>query len=503
MIHRMKRRSFLGTLGSVPLVWPASIASSQHGTDDLRDSSAITPRSGSGDLEIGPETQLFVDEFLIEKSEGLRRTVHSWQKHPENPILRAEKAWESGGAIVLIYGSVLFDEEDGIFKMWYYSAAQQAGQSKHQEHMCYATSEDGIHWTRPRLGIHDFNGARDNNICLVSEASDIETYGAIKDPGDPDPGRRYKMMFWEKRSDGRTGVWTATSPDGLHWTRAAEPAADRAQTKAGDTVAFFHDTRRRRYVGFVKLGTGRGRARFQIESSDFVQWTAPRLIMESDERDGDLDFYNNTGFPYGSLYLGFLQIFDHAKLPYKSRLELELIVSRDGQTWKRMPGRDIVLPVGPDGSWDRTNQSVANNAPVRVGGKLYLYYGGRSYYHGPYRGGVSHCNIGLATLRADGFASIDASPLGGTLTTPPLRFKGSRLHVNIESSWGGMKVALLDGAGKPLPGYTLEDCDEIREDAVDWMVGWKGRRELPAQSALPVRLHFQLLNTRLYAFAIR
>ena len=173
----------------------------------------------------------FVDEFLIEKSEGLRRTVHSWQKHPENPILRAEKAWESGGAIVLIYGSVLFDEEDGIFKMWYYSAAQQAGQSKHQEHMCYATSEDGIHWTRPRLGIHDFNGARDNNICLVSEASDIETYGAIKDPGDPDPGRRYKMMFWEKRSDGRTGVWTATSPDGLHWTRAAEPAADRAQLK--------------------------------------------------------------------------------------------------------------------------------------------------------------------------------------------------------------------------------------------------------------------------------
>src|SRR6185369_8145665 len=110
---------------------------------------------------------------------------------------------------------------------------------------------------------------------------------------DPDPARRYKMMFWEKRSDGRSGVWTATSPDGLRWTRGAEPAADRAQTKAGDTVAFFHDTRRRRYVGFIKISSGRGRARFQIASSDFVQWTAPRLILESDARDGDLDFYNN------------------------------------------------------------------------------------------------------------------------------------------------------------------------------------------------------------------
>jgi hypothetical protein len=66
-----------------------------------------------------------------------------------------------------------------------------------------------------------------------------------------------------------------------------------------------------------------------------------------------------------------------------------------------------------------------------------------------------------------------------------------------------MKVALLDASGKPVPGYSLEDCDEIREDTIDRMVGWKGKRELLAQSALPVRLHFQLLNARLYSFAIR
>lgn len=325
----------------------------------------------------------------------------------------------------------------------------------------------------------------------------METYGVIHCPWEKDPDRMYKAAYWEQIGEKR-GVWTAVSPDGLRWKKGEEPIAP----AAGDTVGFFYDTFRKKYVTFVKVQTDRKRSRGMMASSDFESWTEPELILKTDDRDDQpCDFYNNTGFVWESMCLGFLQVYYHHQHPYKSRLVLELIYSRDGKNWRRMPNRETVLDVGPDGSWDRTNQGHMNGEPVLIGDTMYFYYGGRTYFHPPYSHGEGNCNIGLATMRRDGFVSRDASPIAGSLETKALVFEGTALHVNVKAGWGLCRVELLDEKGEPLEGYSGEDSPVIREDGTDISVFFKGLG-IGERKGKPTRLRFILQNARLYSFRI-
>jgi hypothetical protein len=340
------------------------------------------------------------------------------------------------------------------------------------------------------------------------------TFGAIKTPWDSDPARLYKACFYE-RPPGATyigpddGAWSATSPDGIQWAKSEKPI----MPETGDTVGFFYDSIHNRYVCFGKRYVDDGRARFQCESDDFVNWTSPRLILKSDvDDDQPCDFYNNTGFVWGELLLGWLQVFYKHDDPFKHRLVLELIYSRDGLNWNRMPGRETVLDVGPDGSWDRTNQSAATGMPIVVEDQMYMYYGGDTRYHGPREGvdlGETRGQIGLGTLRRDGFVSMDATPSGGVLTTKPLRvaLDGAQvspiqLHVNVKSDNGHCWIELLDEAGNPITGYAKADADDIVDDTVHSVVTWKGESDVCELVQKPVRLRFHLSNARLYSFRV-
>ncbi|MFP3903509.1 MAG: hypothetical protein ACLFWB_04615 [Armatimonadota bacterium] len=444
-------------------------------------------------VNIGSEKQLFVDDYLVDEVRDLRLSVHQWEKHLANPVIIADRPWESDDT-VLVYGGALYDEDEGVFKIWYWSYNDD------DETMLYAVSDDGITWEKPELDVYRFEDMR-TNVVMASEPGgrNMETYGAMQCPWDPDPGGLYKTCFWEARPDGRRGVWTATSPDGIHWTKSEAPICD----EAGDTVGFYYDDLAERYVCFVKLHTDRGRSRAQLESENFEDWTEPRLIMKTDDRDDHpCQLYNNSGFIWGSMRLGFVQTYYLHEHPYQSRLELELMYSRDGQKWQRMPNREPVLQVGDDGSWDRTNQSQMSGAPIVVGDRMYTYYGGRTYYHPPYEGGDRSCSIGLATMRLDGFVSRDASPMGGYLTIRPLIFEGDRLHVNVKSDYGHCRVEVLDEDFEPVEGYSADDADDVCADSVDRVVTWKGNSEIGGATNQPVRLRFHLQNARLYAFWI-
>jgi hypothetical protein len=441
-------------------------------------------------MSIGRDKQLFVDDHVVADVRDLKLTVHPWQKHSGNPLLRADRAWEQ---CALVYGSVMFDDDDHCFKMWYWTYNPEG------EAMCYALSNDGLTWDKPNLGICEYAGSSQNNIVMVSDKSskDMETYGAIKCPWDSDPARLYKTAFWQRLPDGRRGVWTATSPDGLHWTKGTDPV----DPAAGDTVGFYYDSFRSRYVVFVKTHTDRFRSRAQIESEDFVHWTEPQLILKTDDRDDQpCDLYNNSGFVWGAMRLGLLQMFEKHEHPYHNRLYLELMYTADGVSWQRMPRRETVLDVGADGEWDRTNQSQMNGAPVAVGNQMYTYYGGRTGYHGYGTPGENYIGIGLATMRLDGFVSRDANPLGGQLTTVPVQFTGSTLKLNVKADWGQCAVEILDETGNVINGYGKDDCLLLRTDAVDQPVSWRGQPSLSQLVGRPVCFRFHMKNAQLYAF---
>src|SRR5262249_26019551 len=110
--------------------------------------------------------------------------------------------------------------------------------------------------------------------------------------------------------------------------------------------------------------------------------------------------------------------------------------------------------------------------------------------------------LGLATLRLDGFASLDASYDGGRVTTRPFRTHGRQLRVNAKADCGRLRVEVLDRSGQALAGFGRDDCREMQDDSVDEPMGWKEDATLAMLKDRPIRLRLHLENVRLYAYRI-
>jgi hypothetical protein len=210
------------------------------------------------------------------------------------------------------------------------------------------------------------------------------------------------------------------------------------------------------------------------------------------------------GFVYGDRYLGFLTYF--ARDPKDPLLTVRLLTSRDGETWQRPDTGKPLIDVGGVGEWDRFVIMLTGAPPIRVGDKLYIYYRGMASRHKPYEGKDEPYRLGgglgLATLRLDGFASLDASYDGGRVTTKPMRIRGGQLRVNAKADFGRLRVEMLDSSGHALPGFGQDDCRVMQADQVDEPIVWKENASLEKLKDRPIRLRFHLENVRLYAYRI-
>ena len=110
--------------------------------------------------------------------------------------------------------------------------------------------------------------------------------------------------------------------------------------------------------------------------------------------------------------------------------------------------------------------------------------------------------ISRVVLRRDGFASVRAAFAGGEFTTPLLRFKGEQLLLNVNTSaCGELRVELLDEQGRPIPNYTLQDCDLVHTaNEINRVVSWKGESSVKELAGKPVRVRFAMRALDLYAF---
>lgn len=139
-------------------------------------------------INIGSKAQLFVDQMLVSSSEGITFQLHPGQKHPANPLLKADQPWE--GWRICIYGNVLYDETLGKFRLWYTTDVTKEFPNFS---VCYAESDDGIRWTKPLVGTIDSAlGSRQHNAVL----NEALLPSVIKDDREPDPARRYKMVAY-------------------------------------------------------------------------------------------------------------------------------------------------------------------------------------------------------------------------------------------------------------------------------------------------------------------
>lgn len=424
--------------------------------------------AGSNEVvEIGQEEQMFLDDYMVDRMENVVRRVNQAGKYHE-PVIRPDRPWEGNSA--LIFGSALYDRDDGIFKIWYHCGGG---------HVAYAESSDGISWRKPELDVVVKDGKRTN---IVIERGNFglfyEIFGVIKDNEDPDPSRRYKAGFLSIERDyrgeyqdpyhlgSRRGLGVAVSPDGIHWSMENEFAS----YEICDISRFFWDSLTDCYVvyGRTKLTPenndgrwrfwGWGRAVTRIESMDFRNWSEGELVLAADENDPEgSEIYSMSVFPYQGVYVGMVQMF--YGLSDQGNLEIQLAISRDGREFERVEPRVPFIPEGQIGEWDRFNISLGCMPPVYVDDEMWFYYGGRTYRHGPYNGkdtGPSSCHIGLAKIKTGRFVSLEASFDGGTVLTKPLALQGSRLFVNANAEFGSIQVTLLDEQEGAMTGWQSE-----------------------------------------------
>jgi hypothetical protein len=250
----------------------------------------------------------------------------------------------------------------------------------------------------------------------------------------------------------------------------------------------------------------RRRAIGYSEGAGFESWPALRLIMAPDDFDdrwakpGSIQrthFYVCPVVAYQNMYLGFLSIYraEDDEGYFHGPIFIELVTSRDGIHWLREEGdRPPILPCGPERSWD--HGMISASSLLVVGDEMRMYYAG---YDGLHDYLPFHAAIGVATLRKDGFASLDGEDNPGTVTTKRLKGLRGKLRLNCEARAGLLQVEVLDADGKTVPGYGKMDCNEPRGNGVDQVITWAGHEELPA-SDTPLRLRFHLKNASLYAF---
>ncbi|WP_460908800.1 hypothetical protein, partial [Spirosoma areae] len=181
--------------------------------------------------------------------------------------------------------------------------------------------------------------------------------------------------------------------------------------------------------------------------------------------------------------------------------DLELGFSRDGFHWHRPDRRGFIRAERTENAWDRGYIRTPTGVFVVLKDFLVFPYTGFSgVATDGTRGSYNGASIGLAFLRRDGFASLDAGSNAGTLTTRPITFSGKHLFINASVPQGTLRAEVQDLSGKPLSPFTLENSIPLTGDSTLAQLRWQAGADLSVLRGQPVRLHFELTGGSLYAF---
>jgi hypothetical protein len=390
---------------------------------------------------------------------------------------------------------VFYDPRDRVFKMWYMGGYGTS--------TCLATSEDGVAWHKPRLDV-----VAGTNIVDLRKRDSTTVW---LDLSEDNPAVRYKMSLWRDHR-----LVLMTSADGVHWKELGESGP------AGDRSTFFYNPFRQVWVFSLRAdqygGPVTGRYRRYWESTRFEKargWSDGGSVawIKADSRDYSAatertppELYNLDCVAYESVLLGLFSIWRGEPGDREKINEVTVGFSRDGFHWQR-GARDAFLPVSDQqGAWNWANVQSAGGGCLVVGDQLFFYCSGRQGRRGTAAPGV--CTTGLATLRRDGFASMNWLPgeagawrhgSEGVLVTRPVTFAGSHLFVNVDAEGGELRVEVVDTNGRPIAPFTRERCEPIRGNHTRLMVRW-GADTLASLANRGVRLRFTLTRGRLYSF---
>ena len=435
-------------------------------------------------LAIGSRLEPFVDRHLVESFTGNAELVMHRPK-PAEVVLVTGKPWEGNTSAYY----TIFRDEDRLRMYYRGSHASTNKKETHREVTCYAESRDGIHWTKPELGLVEFAGSKKNNI--VWDGIGTHCFTAFKDrnPKCP-PEARYKAIS-RGRPRGKRGLYIFQSPDAIHWKLMADAPVITEGYFDSQNLAFF-DPHAGLYRAYHRTFVGGVRAIMTQTSRDYRAWTSAVLLKFSEGTPNEHLYTNAVGNYPGAdhILLGFPTRF----LPKEaSRVEPVLMTSRDGVNFHRWPSAVVPETAPKDRGGNRSNYMTWGVVDLPQRPKELSVYATEAYYEGP------DSRVRRFVFRKDGIVSVRARQ--GGLTTRPLTFSGRKLVINFRSlaKGGSVQVGLLDAEGDPIDGFATTDCIPLTGDRVAERVNWKGKPDLARLSGKAVKLRFLLSNADLFS----
>lgn len=486
-------------------------------------------------IDIGSRRELFLDDYLIQRLSG-NAELRMHYPQPREIVIVHDEPWEGSGSG---YHSIFHDGTK--YRMYYKAWQHEASSDLSNDHplfCAYAESEDGITWTKPKLGLYEFNGSKDNNIVFISGKT-ANSGDFTVDAGHPavfkdenpnvSPDALYKAILVAKG-----GLVAYKSPDGIHWALLSNKQIITDGAFDSQNLAFWDNDRKeyRAYWRYFSRGTEQSRyvgtrGIRTATSKDFVNWTHQEDLQYMDSPEEQL--YTNQIKPYHRaphLLIGFpARYIDRdwsesmRALPELEERELRaskskrygtaltesvIMVSRDGTLFKRWNEAFLRPGIERKGTWTygdqyigwhlvETKSSIAGDGPNELS-----LYATENYWKG--RGSA----LRRYTLRLDGFVSVNAPMSGGELVTKPIKFEGKNLFINFSTSAAGsIQAEIQDANGKPIRGYSLADCLPIFGDTIERSVQWNGGSDVSKLAGKTVRLRFVMKDADLYAIQFK
>ena len=441
-------------------------------------------------FRLASRLEMFTDDRLIDRLEG-DVAIHLQRPQPREVVLVTGEPWEGNTSAYY----TIFQDGD-LFRMYYRGSHYDTETQKatHREVTCYAESKDGIRWTKPNLGIFEWEGSSDNNI--VWDGVGCHNFTPFKDtnPNCP-PEQLYKALGRENRPGMPVRrLFAFKSPDGIHWSLLSDKPVISEGAFDSQNLAFW-DSVRGEYREYHRTFHEGIRDIQTSTTKDFSKWPSPKFLIYPHAPKQHL--YTNAIQPYyraPHIFIGFPTRY----LPEEGqRVEPILMTSRNGVVFHRW--NDPVIPESApeDRAGNRSNYMAWGMIPT-PGTQLEIsVYATEAYYEGP------NTRLRRFSYRTDGFTALNFGKEGGRLISQPLTFTGDTLELNLDvPPTGSLQVSLLSNDGQPIPGFEKDSTPRFSGGSIKHELNWPSG-SLKELSGKPIRIQFEGVSANVFAFRFR